>query len=127
MQWHARCTHVQVASATLRYTHTRTVAAQLATNTVIISPLLLLEGDVNLFSFFGAASKRERGTKIHTNKGNCERTLPFTEHGTTTPQAQTLLAVSACFECFGARGFALRGGDEESLDLEYGKRPCSLG
>ena len=35
MQGHARCTHVQVASATLGYI-TRTVATQLATNTVII-------------------------------------------------------------------------------------------
>ena len=34
-QGHARCTHVQVASATLGYI-TRTVATQLATNTVII-------------------------------------------------------------------------------------------
>ena len=35
MQGHARCTHVQVASATLGYI-TKTVATQLATNTVII-------------------------------------------------------------------------------------------
>ena len=35
MQRHARCTHVQVASATLGYI-TGTVATQLATNTVII-------------------------------------------------------------------------------------------
>ena len=35
MQGHARCIHVQVASATLGYI-TRTVAKQLATNTVII-------------------------------------------------------------------------------------------
>ena len=35
MQGHARCTHVQVASATLGYI-TRTVATQLATNTIII-------------------------------------------------------------------------------------------
>ena len=45
MQWHARCTHVQVASATLRYI-TRTVATQLATNTVII--FLLLNGTLLL-------------------------------------------------------------------------------
>ena len=41
MQGHARCTHVQVASATLTYI-TRTVATQLATNTIII--FLLLNG-----------------------------------------------------------------------------------
>ena len=41
MQGHARCTHVQVASATLVYI-TKTVATQLATNTVII--FLLLNG-----------------------------------------------------------------------------------
>ena len=35
MQGHARCTHVQVASAKIGYI-TRTVATQLATNTVII-------------------------------------------------------------------------------------------
>ena len=35
MQGHARCTHVQVASATLGYI-TKTLATQLATNTVII-------------------------------------------------------------------------------------------
>ena len=34
MQGHARCTHVQVASATLKY-FTMTVATQLATNTII--------------------------------------------------------------------------------------------
>ena len=42
---HARCTHVQVASATLRYI-TRTVATQLATNTIII--FLLLNGCILL-------------------------------------------------------------------------------
>ena len=47
MQGHARCTHVQVASATLGYI-TRTVATQLATNTIII--FLLLNGCLLLLS-----------------------------------------------------------------------------
>ena len=41
MQWYARCTHVQVASATLRYI-TKTVATQMATNIVIL--FLLFKG-----------------------------------------------------------------------------------
>ena len=41
MQWHARCTHVQLASATLRCI-TRTVTTQLETNTAIM--FLLLNG-----------------------------------------------------------------------------------
>ena len=46
MQGHARCTHVQVASATLGYI-TRTVATQLATDMIII--FLLLNGCLLFF------------------------------------------------------------------------------
>ena len=35
---------------------------------------------------------------------------------------RALSSASACFECFGARGFALGGGDEVSLDSERGER-----
>ena len=34
----------------------------------------------------------------------------------------TLSSASACFECFGARGFAFGLGDEGSLDFERGDR-----
>ena len=90
MQGHARCTHVQVASATLGYI-TRTVATQLATNTVIIFllyngcllwntlgchrlgvqplkdllPPFVREGDVNLFSLF-APHLKENGEQRAT-------------------------------------------------------------
>ena len=57
MQWHARCTHVQVASATLRNI-IRAVTAQLATNTVII--FFLLNGCVVLKGGVGNMSMHRK-------------------------------------------------------------------
>ena len=44
--------------------------------------------------------------------------LPSTWYSTIPMNKPLNLVKSACFECFGARGFALGGGDEVSLDSE---------
>ena len=46
---------------------------------------------------------------------------PSTWYSTAPMNKLLSLVKSACFECFGARGFALGGGDEVSLDSERGE------
>ena len=48
--------------------------------------------------------------------------LPSTWYSTVPMNKPLHQVKSACFECFGARGFALGGGDEVSLDSEHGER-----
>ena len=47
--------------------------------------------------------------------------LPSTWYSTVPMNKPLSLVKSACFECFGARGFALGGGDEVSCDSERGE------
>ena len=46
--------------------------------------------------------------------------LPSTWYSTVPMNQPLSLVKSACFECFGARGFALGGGDEVSLTRSTG-------
>ena len=46
--------------------------------------------------------------------------LPSTWYSTVPMNKPLNLIKSACFECFGACGFALGGSDEVSLDSERG-------
>ena len=47
--------------------------------------------------------------------------LPSTWYSTVPMNKPLSLVKSACFECFGARGFAIGGGNEVSLDSERGE------
>ena len=46
--------------------------------------------------------------------------MPSTWYSIVPMNKPLSFAKSACFECLGARGFALGGGDEVSLDSEHG-------
>ena len=48
--------------------------------------------------------------------------LPSNWYSTVPMNKPLSLVKSACLECFGARGFALGGDDEVSLDSERGER-----
>ena len=47
--------------------------------------------------------------------------LPSTWYSIVPMNRPLSLVKSACLECFGARGFALEGSDEVSLDSERGE------
>ena len=57
-------------------------------------------------------AQRRSNTHVRTTK------LPLTWYSTVPMNKPLSLIKSASFECSGARGFALGGGDEESLDSE---------